>query len=68
MLKQQTLDQNSIAYYILSMPSKEIASLCVLHLMRTLTQEHMRFSIEEAAKNSNLSEPDVEFMTSDCKI
>lgn len=68
MAKKANLDKSQIGYYILSLPSKDIAQLCVIHLMRHLTNQHMTSTIEEAAKESQLMEHNVDFMANDCKI
>jgi DNA polymerase III delta prime subunit len=46
--KRGSLDHNKIGYYLMSMPSETIATLCVLHLMRHLFKEFVSDIHKEA--------------------
>jgi hypothetical protein len=49
-VQQGTLDQNKIGFYIMSMPSEQIATICVVHVMRHLMNEFMNSTSKEADK------------------
>jgi hypothetical protein len=38
-MKRGSLDNTKYGYYIMAMPSEQIATICVLHLMRHLFKE-----------------------------
>ena len=67
-LKNQSLNKNSISYYMLSLPSKEISSMCIIHMMRVLMSNSIRTNLEDAARASQLIDPKEDFMASDIKI
>lgn len=46
--KRGSMDPTKIGYYIMSMPSDQIATLCVLHLVRHLFKEF----VEDLHKDS----------------
>ena len=51
-VKRGSLDSNKIGYYLASMPSEQIATLCVLHLMRHLMSEFVHDIHKEADERS----------------
>lgn len=44
------MDPTKIGYYLMSLPSEQIATLCVLHLMRHLFKEFVDDIHKEADK------------------
>ena len=53
-VQQGNLDQNKIGFYIMSMPSEHIASICVIYMMRYLMQEFVNNTSSEADRIAQL--------------
>ena len=51
-MKQGSLDTKKIGFYILAMPSDELASMCVIHIMRHLLGEFLHNTNKDAERNS----------------
>jgi hypothetical protein len=47
-VQQGSLDKNKIGFYIMSLPSEQIASICVIYMMRYLMQEFVNNTSKEA--------------------
>lgn len=64
--KRGAFDKNSIGYYLMAMPSEQISSLCVLHVMRHLFSEFVNDIHKEAEKTSaerdEVQSPDVKIL------
>ncbi len=50
--KRGNMDSNKIGFYLMSLPSEQIATLCVLHLMRHLFKEFVSDIHKEAEGKS----------------
>ena len=50
--KQGSLDQKKLGFYVLAMPSDELASLCVIHMMRHLLGEFLNNTNKDAERFS----------------
>ena len=51
-MKQGSLDTNKIGFYVVSMPSDELASICVIHMMRHLLGEFLNNTNKDAERYS----------------
>lgn len=67
-IKKGNLDKKHIAYYLLSLPSDQLSTLCVTHLMRHLMEEFVNNTSKEAEKVAMTRDFDVEFKSSDVKL
>ena len=67
-MKQGSLDTNKVGFYIMSMPSDELASLCVIHMMRHLLGEFLNNTNKDADKFAQTRELEVDFSSLDVKI
>lgn len=67
-LKQGSMDQKKIGFYIMAMPSDELASLCVIHIMRHLLGEFLNNTNKDAERSSQVRQFDADLSTIDIKI
>ena len=67
-LKQGSLDSKKLGFYVLAMPSDELASLCVVHIMRHLLGEFLSNTNTTAATFDQTKEIEVDFSSIDVKI
>lgn len=65
--KRGTLDHTKIGYYLMAMPGDQIATICVLHLVRHLFKEFVEDLHKDSERASNVREIDLT-LTSDVKI
>ena len=68
MLKQGSLDQTKLGFYILALPSDELASLCVIHMMRHLLSTFLHNTNKDAERFSQTAEFEVDLNSIDVKI
>jgi len=59
-VKRGSMDSSKVGYYLLSMPSEQIASICVLHIMRHLFSEFVSDIKSEADKSSQIKDVQVD--------
>jgi hypothetical protein len=67
-VKQGSLDQNKIGFYMVSLPSDQIATLCVTHLMRHLMSSFVKSTENEAAKAAQTKDFDIDYTSADIKV
>ena len=67
-LKQGSLDQNKIGYYILAMKSDELASLCVVHIMRHLLGAFLENTNTDAERFMQTRDVDVDLASVNVRI
>lgn len=61
-IKQSTLDTKKIGFYIMAVPADELASLCVIHIMRYLLNNFVKGDRDrgEKDKSADLSNSSIE--------
>ena len=57
-----------MGFYILAMPSDELASICVIHMMRHLLGTFLQNTNKDAERVSQTSEVEVDINSVDVKI
>lgn len=67
-MKQGSLDTNKVGFYVMAMPSDELASLCVIHMMRHLLGEFLNNTNKDAERFAQTRELEVDFSSLDVKI
>jgi hypothetical protein len=66
-VQQGNIDQSKIGFYIISMPSEQISSICVIYLMRYLMEHFVNNTSLEADKMAQIREAQ-DFQHSEVKI
>lgn len=66
-MQQGNIDQSKIGFYIISMPSEQISSMCVIYLMRYLMEHFVSNTSLEADKIAQIRE-EQDFQHSEVKI
>ena len=59
-IKQGSLENNKIGFYIVAMPTDELASICVIHIMRHLLGEFLNNTNKDAERHSQIREIEVD--------
>ena len=67
-MKQGSLDTNKVGFYVMAIPSDELASLCVIHMMRHLLSEFLQNTNKDAEQFAQTREVEVNFSALDIKI
>ena len=67
-LKERSLDKNKIGYYIASIKCEELASLCVIHIMRHLLGEFLHNTNKDADRSSQVRDLEIDPSTVNVKL